>query len=33
MAGEETKVSAEVTGGTAQGVIGAGEVHVERMIF
>ncbi len=33
MAGEETKVSAEVSGGMAQGVIGAGEVHVGRLII
>ncbi len=33
MSGEDPKVSAEVSGGTAQGVIGAGEVHVERLII
>ncbi len=33
MAGEETKVSAEISGGMAQGVIGAGKVHVESQII
>ena len=33
MAGEDPKVGAEVSGGTAQGVIGAGEVHVGRLVI
>ena len=33
MSGKDDRIQAEVSGGTAQGVIGAGEVRVERLVI